>query len=90
MQVSNLTETVKLQSSPRASSSPSKQLQVVQARNQSLADELSTCKSEKNWLHEQLGVSHACSQKAAEENGKLKAQIKLLQARAADEHPDQF
>lgn len=66
----------------RRSGSPGQQLRKVQADKQTLADDLSACKAQRDWLHEQLDGKSANNRQLAEENNKLMTELKALRARA--------
>lgn len=66
----------------RRSGSPGRHLRRLQADKQTLADDLSACKAQRDWLHEQLDGKSANNHQLAEENNKLMTELKALRARA--------
>lgn len=81
VQVSGLMEAAKAPADQQRDAA-SQQLQGMQFKNQSLTEELTGCKEERDRLHEQLMGSSTINRRLADENGRLLAQLKALQGNA--------
>lgn len=88
VQVSTLLNASKLQDVTQ-NSKPGKELCIMQAGTQRLADDLAACKAQRDRLHEQLSIKSANIRHLSQENCKLLVEIKQLQAKGEQARSDQ-